>query len=294
MPFDNQDLLEDCRKVYMQNCQLVATFSNSGAFFRSSQDAFNRVFVYLSPKDLAHFSKVSKCCYLATKADIIWEIQLQNCFPNVKTLPKQLCSFSPEQQFKIYFKRVNDELKPYNAQFERNNVVIGHLRGSNGFNGAIDQAWKEYQMLDGENAKSKFLDKFNAINQSAESKWEAISSNKGKAYQAYWHYNDLCQRLRELIGNTYNGTTESIDPQSQQGYCMNAIHEVPKTFDDQEKFEKTIQRSEAVKNNSSEYYEEAIPQNDSYQPWVYPDSTSVVTALIADSGSASNTDCIIS
>jgi hypothetical protein len=240
----------------------MTTLQESGAFFCSLQDVSNRIFVCLSPKDLAYFSTISKCCYLATQADWIWEIQLQNCFPKTQPLSKQLCSFSVKQQFKIYFKRMNDELKLYTAQFERNNFVIGNLRGPSGFDGKIDQAWKKYQTLGGEKARSQHqealhnlyqealhnLHQSNNTRNSIESAVQQLSNAlPGQAHAAYQEYIDLHWGLKMLVGDTYDGTIESLDPNCQQARCLMAIQNgVPEAFDDQEWFTTIIEQSEKL------------------------------------------------
>jgi hypothetical protein len=259
-PSDNQDLLNTCREVFKKNSESMTTLQESGAFFCSLQDASNRIFVCLSLKDLVNFSTISKCCYLATKADCIWEIQLQNCFPNTKILSKQRCSFSPEQQFKIYFKKMNDELKLYIAQFERNNFVIGNLRGPSGFDGEIDQARKEYQILGGDEARFQHQEALNNLyrgnnaRNAIESALQQLNNAlPGQAFAVYLKCISLELQLRELVGHTYNGTIESLDPNCQQALCLMAIQNgVPKAFDDQEQFTTIIEQSEAAKNNSFE------------------------------------------
>jgi hypothetical protein len=294
---DNEDLIEECKKVYAQNCQSGKLISDSGALVTLHQDAFNRVFVFLEPKDLVNFSAVSKCCYLATKVDIIWVIQLQNCFPNINPLPTKVCSLSPEHQFKIYFKKVNDEKKPYNAQITRNNDVTLHLRGPTGFDGAIDIAWKQCQAFGGEAAVQHYYhERTNAIARLEEGvggssaleddnplwtpeqraawneEYDALkNSDAGKAAHAYQEHQRLQWLLIRVQGNTYNGSTASIDSNSQQARCAYAIHEIPELFNDQEKFEAFIQQAEAAKNNSAQSNEVASPQ-DPFQPWVDSDS----------------------
>ncbi len=76
--------------------------------------------VMLDPKDLASLSQVSIRCYLATKTNAIWEAQFTKFFPEIKPLRE---SFSTEWQFKIYFKRMVDEMQIYKCQFKHNQKV---------------------------------------------------------------------------------------------------------------------------------------------------------------------------
>jgi hypothetical protein len=262
IPFDNQELLENCKAVYDKNREdrtsLQLLDNNSGAFFRSSQDVSNKIFVRLSPKDLANFSTISKCCYLATKADLIWEIQLQNCFPGTTILSKQQCSFSPEQQFKIYYHARNELSKPFIVQLQINHAFIAELRGSTGFNGLIDQAWQEYQRAGGAEAKIKYeIILADALANSSESEHGIIynrvyRSNDGKVARAFDYYFRLNKNLKKLAGKAYNGTEESLALNSQQARCLRVIQqEIPPIFNKQNFLEIIIQDAEAAKNNGS-------------------------------------------
>jgi hypothetical protein len=270
----DQDLLESCNNVYKQNCQSGKWISDSRALTTLHQDAFNRIFVFLEPKDLVHFSQVSKCCYLATKAGIIWEIQLQKCFPKTKTLPEKICSFSPEQQFKIYFKRMNDEKRPYIAQLERNNEVLLHL-GKHGSGGAIDLALKMYGDTGGGFAVDRFCQALQTLRNKQNAKpseWDALyNSDLGKADRACSRYTGLVNRQKHLAGHTYDGTDQSIVSDSQQGRCKRAIQKISEIFNDQENFEKFIRGAEAAKNNAPQSNEIASLQ-DPFQPWIDADS----------------------
>jgi hypothetical protein len=261
VPSDNTDLIIKCKDTFNQHMHNPLTFDSSGAIFRALQDAFNITFIYLNPKDLVNFSEVNKCCYLATKANVVWQLQFKNLCPNTTLLPKEKCCFPPEQQFKIYFKRINDELKPYKAQFERNKVVLKNLIGPNGNDGDIAQVQKEFEELGGNAAMRSIHEKFmQAFNANADELIFFRKSNE-KLTDTAGLYQVLPTQLRYLAGQGYDGTDASIDPNSQQGHCQLAITQLPGSFDNQEKFEQFIQASEVAKNNVSESNDEAIPQD---------------------------------
>ncbi len=250
-PSHDTNLLTDCQQLFQKKCEEIATLYDSGAFFHLYRDALGRMYAHFNAKDLVSFSEVSKCCYVATKDKTctVWEIQFKKYFPNVNPLSDKVCSFSSEQQFKIYFKRRSDELKPYIAQFKRNSDVIHHLKGSSGNDGAIVQAQKEYEALGGDMEKNKCIHLLNSISLESsigETTWREVWDSKGgKANKVYKAYQSLQTKLKDLVGNgNFVG---------QLKLCENAIEVlVPKAFDDQEKFEEFIQRAEAAKNNSPE------------------------------------------
>jgi hypothetical protein len=269
----DQDLLESCNNVYKQNCQPGKWISDLGALTTLHQDTSNRVFVFLEPKDLVNFSKASKCCYLATKADIIWVIQFQKYFPKINPLPNQVCGFSLEQQFKMYFKRMNDVLKPYIVQLERNNQVILQLRGSDGSGGAIHEAEIKASALSviaDADAKIQVIHQgllgFGSPSDSNSADWKALFDSdlgkvrayaRDKEHEVMLQKEHLVKRLTGLTGNTYDGTVKSIAPDSQQGRCLHAIDEIPELFNGQERFEKFMQGVQTTKNNSPQSNEAA-------------------------------------
>jgi len=105
-----------------------------------SLDPFVKSLCMLDLKDLANFSQTSICCYYAAKAEVIWDKQFVKFFSKVNPLPhlpRKLLPkgdgvinikvvslfFSKEWQFKIYFKRMIDELKIYKEQFNHNQEI---------------------------------------------------------------------------------------------------------------------------------------------------------------------------
>ncbi len=263
VPSDNRELVKACQETYKKYF-LTPLFNETGALFHFHRDALSFAFVYLHPKDLVNFSEVDKCCYLATKTDAIWENQLKKLLPNTQIMPMQVCCFSPEHQFKIIFKKINNALMPYIVQFAKNNVILRRLRGPNGMDGEIDSKWKNYEQLGGNPARLRYLSIVNnAFNNGQPIDWEGLQDTDDcKAALIYGHYTDLNESRIHLAGNAYDGTIESIDPNSQQGRCLRVINEVlvAENFNNQDEFEIVIQASEALKNYTSQNNDEAVPQ----------------------------------
>jgi len=255
LPSDNQDLVKACQAAYSRYYQ-AASFDDTGAKFGFNQHALRNAFAYLDVRDLVKFSKASKCCYLVTKTDQIWEDQLNKFLPKTQFLSMNVCSFSPEQQFKIIFKRINDELKPYITQFNENNETLCRLMGSNEMNGEIAIVRESFESSGGEEALQGFTNAMNTLG----------SNHSGDDFNAlikYQTYSDLLRRRDYIGGEGYDGTVESFGPNSQKGICLRVIHGglMVETFNNQDKFESTIQASEALKNNTSQNNGPAVARN---------------------------------
>jgi hypothetical protein len=293
VPSDDQEMALTCQKVLNSNMPDILTGADNATGSKFSFDPVTRnVMSLLDPKDLANFSEASKCCYSASKANFIWEVQLHKIFPNVKVMNNSLCSFSSEQQFKIYFKRMNDELKPYICQFKLQDDLLKGLRGPNGMDGTIDAAWKDMVQNGG------IEDANEALNY-VEAPWNFPNANefqRSRVQGALYIYRRLNYERIAFAGDNYNGTVETIAPSSYQGRCLTAINIlVPKAFDDQERFEKTMQRTEAAKNGTSE------TTADPFKPvYAYVNHVTTDTFAPGTTGNANpdtddqNNDCIIS
>jgi hypothetical protein len=244
LPADHKELIA----IFQNTCSSITPPGSSDAMFHLYRDPFTRCYVDFTLKDLANFSQVSKCCYLAAKSDAVWDIQLRKLLPNVISL--STCSFSSKQQFRIIFERIHQELRPYIAQFQRNEEVLHVLRGPNGHGGTVDRAWEKYQSLGGTQARNTFL----------ASPWDVVynswDSPKGRIQRAYYEYESKNLRRILLAGDHYNGTVKSMNAKSQQSLCLRAIDElVPGQFNDQEKFEEVIQESETALRNKPQNME---------------------------------------
>ena len=106
---------------------------------RFTLDPFVKALCTLKLEDLVNLSQTSIWCYLATKEEAIWQSQFVKFFPGVPPMPKldpdmyngigsfdmkEVSIYPTEWQFKIYFKRMTDELKIYQVQFEHNKEVL--------------------------------------------------------------------------------------------------------------------------------------------------------------------------
>ncbi len=234
VPGDSQEFVKICEDAYTKYSQTL-NYNNTGTPVYEAKDPFVIIFAHLDPKNLANFSEVSKCCYLATKPPIIWKSQMTKLLPNVKILPTQLCQFSTEQQFKIIFKRISDELKPYICKLKRNYEVLSELRGPNGMHGTINAAWKDFVQKAGpKTAQWKQYPK------------PFLSKEDYAADVAHQKYNALNHQLTWLVGQGYDGAVGSIGRQNEQAMLQNAIDfGVRHAFNNQDMFEKVIRTSEA-------------------------------------------------
>jgi hypothetical protein len=131
VPKENKDLAHQFYQSTNSRSFDSIVFENSC----TQVDVFSIISADLDPKDLGNFSEVSKSCYLATKTDTVWSIQLQKLFPDVMISPRKNFSlgsekqhqivFDPEKQFQIVFHLIKQTKKPYEIQvkFERTEAV---------------------------------------------------------------------------------------------------------------------------------------------------------------------------
>lgn len=254
MPSDNTDLINSCRNAFNRYRENQTEYAQYGAKFYELRDVFTIISPHLDPKDLVNYSEVNKCCYLTIQINIIWEIQCQKLFPNIKLKSEETCFFSSAQQFKIYFKRVCDELNPYRAQLKRNNAILEELRGPHGNDGKIAHALENFNALGGEAEANKHYAEFWQAHQRNDARAaEAVSLSNAELFEASRVYNSLITNQHTLVGQIYDGTPQSIDPNSQQGRCQSAIDQLPVLLNNQDKFEEFIEKMEAAKTNASYY-----------------------------------------
>ncbi len=141
---DLQQLLDDA-ELYQEylglepflpahDCQteIVSTFpdkreiSSDGLIVLPSE-IIEILFSYMTVEELARFSTVSKFCYVATKTDSIWQCQLNKLFPKLICIPREKCGLTPEQQFKIVYRRTQRLLNQYNAMYKKNAEAAENL-----------------------------------------------------------------------------------------------------------------------------------------------------------------------
>ncbi len=170
------------------------------------------VMEHLAIQDIACFAATSRSCFLVAKIDGVWEHQLNKLFPGLKTIPFQECRFTCEQQVKMIYKKLPLYLKLLKKQYQEDAQTVLRLRGPTGFDGEIDRAWKQLQ------SETQYL----------------------SVYEA--EYLRLNSRLAELVGDSYDGTENSIDSQSKQGAFQRWIKQITDETNQmsQEKFKEFI------------------------------------------------------
>jgi hypothetical protein len=215
-----------------------------------SKDAFSTLFIILDPKDLVNFSETSKCCYLATKTDIIWQYQLKKLLPNVCCLSKFTCTFTPEQQFQIVFKKIHDRKKPFIAQLE-------HVREKTKEIAIIAIDKIELIMRDAVHlsVNDKF---FSQIKYDLENNQKSIEELEASIseYVEFLMQSEDPINIDEKQRKIYNATNWHQNRlkcySNDEKDCLFALNSIPvMEFDIQEKFEIIIQSSETAKQNIS-------------------------------------------
>ena len=210
----------------------------------------------LDLKTLVNSSSVCKSFYSASKVDRIWRVQLCKFLPNVTVMNRNLCIFTPEQQYKVIFKRIQNECKPYVAKFTRN-------QEKNNLSGRMNELKTlklQFQKAGGKEAASRFnQERINFIRQGDQEglitadliRNDCVFVQRSSDYLAADLQRQVMQfqdALSFFCGANYDGTIESIDPNSLQGKILNAINVlVPNAFNSQKKFESVIEKSVAVR-----------------------------------------------
>ena len=231
IPFCNPDIITACEHAFIH----VKNYSDAAVFFHLYNDAFHRSLVLLEVKDLTSFSQVSKCCYLASKSNLTWEGQLQKLFPNLSYISTEACGFTFEQQYIIYYKRMQYELKPYQLQLQINAARISELRGPRGCDGKLSKVWQKFENAGGNRA----------LRDSRTQYHPRYCAKNPRITTLYNKYNALSGELIRLDGHTAQG--EPVRHGSEQGRCLEAIETIRIAFNHQDLFEKTIYRTAAAK-----------------------------------------------
>ena len=134
----------------------------SGKRFFTLDPVFNSMLVVLDPKDWANLSQVGICCYGATKIETIWKTQLLKIFPALRPLPQYGNTIPTEWQFKIYYKRMIDEIQIYKYQFQHNQKV-----------------WKKNKKVTNDKTVATFGKGYNGTEESIE-----LNSQQGRCLRA--------------------------------------------------------------------------------------------------------------
>ena len=246
-PADDSELIKACTKTYNSNFLAIANLSPAASTLMN-QGAAVALLARLEPKDIANFSEVSKCFFLATKKgynlqikeDAIWDVQLAKLLPNVKKIPSELCTFSPEQQFKIVYKRINDERKCFVTKLKRNEETCKNLKQM------IQQTSKQFEealtTAGGRDCKKRIIE---------ERKLYSVADMK--VLNLHMQCKSYQSQLFAISGEMEeNGVVRHLGTGSMQSRLLNAIKIlVPTAFDNQNKFNETIQKSESIKNTTS-------------------------------------------
>jgi len=234
------------------NINLPKTGTNGQESLFLHHDTTVIILSHLNLKNVINFSTVSKCCFLATKADAIWHVQLYNLLPAVKVIVPTLCAFSPEQQFKIIYKRIDNECKPYLIKFNYNLTQAVEMRNN------LNALKLQFQKAGGEEANTKYSEqcrdlysRYQDWGDAAQNEMDALTNSPEYQANSLWRKCvELETRLRQVVGANYDGTVESIGPNSHQRQIQNAITVlVPNAFNNQEKFEAEIRKAEASSNS---------------------------------------------
>ena len=204
------------------------------------------ILLNLDQKTFFHSSSVCKFFYSASKADSIWKVQLCKFLPNVTVVDPNLCIFTPEQQYKVIFKRIENECKPYIAKFNHNQEII------NDWLSDLKSLEVQFQEAGGKEAAARHAEFLRQLIRIGDLSTQPETCPDYQAGQSYTKIAILRRYLSIMCGANYDGTIESIDPMSIQGRILNAINVlVPNAFNDQEKFESVIEKSIAALNTSS-------------------------------------------
>jgi hypothetical protein len=117
---------EDCRTQIASFLPDNGEISFQGSIVLPSE-LLERIFSHMTFEQLARFSKVSKSCYVATKTDSVWLCQLKKLFPELTCIPWKECGFTPEQQFKIVYRRTETLLNEFKWMYIQNAELVDKL-----------------------------------------------------------------------------------------------------------------------------------------------------------------------
>lgn len=170
--------------------------------------AFCESLVVIDLNDLMNLSLVSKCCYIATKSNLLWQGKVNFLLSNVYCMPQSKCSFAPEQQFQIVFKELQNRKAPFQLQYKHDMEKIDRLVKEQY---TTTRSW------------TVFLQQW--VNPVED------DNIKKEAFRVLF-----CNRL----GENYDGTPESISPTCNPGRCLAALKLIPNEFNNQAAFELLI------------------------------------------------------
>ncbi len=136
------------------------------------------------------------------KVQVLWKGLFVRHFPRLQILGPQTTLFTVEQQFKILFWNLKKEIRPHEQRERKVRMKIEKLRGTTGFDGEVDKAWRKY-------------DEFR---QHYEKMSPPLQDFLNAQYAELWkEYANLDKLLVKLAGRDYDGTDESIGSKSKLG-----------------------------------------------------------------------------
>jgi hypothetical protein len=242
----------NCIKTFASEISTRAYQGVEESFFSPQKNVIFIILNHLAPKDLMSCSNVSKNFYLATKTELLWEKQLEKLLPQVQALSRKECSFTPEQQFKIIFKAINDQKKPFIDKFNQNqNSAFEWSEKLKGLGNKIQELMRDQKdevcsrlvIL----SREDFLQFSEALNQVPEEEFDQIE----EIVETILECQNCLVRLKYLCGD--DRAVEFWDKDSQLGRLFSAIENVSAAFNDQEKFEETIRKFEAYWNTTFQF-----------------------------------------
>ncbi len=241
----------------IESCQKVAELANpaEGSVFLLDP-VVKIVLASLDLKTLTEMPQVCKSLYIAIKSDSIWAAQFRQFFSKVQPLTKS--PFSTEEQFKIYFRAMNDAKKPYKAQLEKNNEILAKLdmdlaraRWSYGII-ATEGLSMMLQRLSNQPDTDKVVEALCA--------GDMIPAEAKRCLQIGWDWIKIEREKYYLGGDDFDGKI-AISPHNQQSLCQSAIKTwICEAFNDQENFIEKMQAAVDAKNNPPKSVETLEPK----------------------------------
>ncbi len=216
--------------------------------FLLHKDCIVVILTDLDLKTLLNCSEVSKCFYLATKAEIVWEAQLFYFLPNVTPTPLSVCIYSTSQQFQIDYKAVKNAQKPFIAKLEHERAIYLSIRGEK-----LEQTWNQFQAAGGMEAYERIEQRHAQGGINEVEREEIKASSDFEAWKLYNRYCNLVETTYWLKGDkdTRISTQDAdrihrpIKDGALETQLQHATYVlVPDAFNDQAAHEKAIRDSE--------------------------------------------------
>lgn len=235
-------------------------------------------------KDFISLSAVNKTYYSLSKSDLTWKKQIKHLLCNVNVLSSDKCIFTPEKQFQIAFKYLQSRLKPYCFQFCHN--ILQSITPIYRFEKVLNSEKlspaempplelkkrlhdffftnqnTELYSADPEDIQKNYLKALKHLESFGTLPSEKVDSfkfnrtvdpksNLGRCITGFGCIASIIPQVKNRLGQSFNGTSESIDPQKPEGKCLVALDYIREELNCQDKFESIIQESETALNTAS-------------------------------------------